>query len=200
MKKYKHIFLWMILASFVSFLSVYHYMSVLTEDSNPQEKTVIVPPVQQRIEANTKVYLRERYELCRQFKLDCGNESLLKGTARADLNNLTKKELDNKYPPEAGWQVIWQGHKVVFEKTEEGLCPEHKNRWHLALDETGEWIAIYYGPSEIGIAGGLIKRTEIRAEDLPGEIQDRIINGNMEFLNWEDLIATLDSLEEYYHE
>lgn len=197
MNKYKHIFIALAFIALLSFGAVYYYMTPLNSEPERHKKAAVIPPAQQTVTQKTEVYLLEQNEICKKFNLQCGTEVLLTGTARADLNNLTKQELLAKYPQDAGWKINWMQDKIIIEHSFPGLCKEHRNRWHLRPDEEGEMVAVYLGPSQIKRAGGLVQKTKVRIKDLPTTLREKIEAGNFEFLSWEELIGTLDSLDEY---
>jgi len=188
----------MSIASFLAFLGVYVYMTPNESEKTPQ--TTIVTPPKKIVESAAEVYLVEDYALCMKIGLACRTETLLSGNAREELANNTEQEIIAKYPAEAGWTVTWQGTRLYLAKTKPGMCPEHKERWHLGVNQGGDKVAVYLGPAAVGTEGGLIRETELRLALLPADIQQRIINRAIEFLDWEELIATLDSLEEYIEE
>lgn len=196
--KYRYLYLSLFLVSLVSALVAYYYTTLLPGSGEKPEEAVVIPPIKQQvIHAGTSVYLREQYALCSKYNLGCDTEKLIDGAARNEFNNMTYTELEAKYPESANWKIKWELNKIVIEKIQPGLCPEHKERWHLEPDETGEKVAAYVGPVEVGKEGGLVHKTDIMLSSLPLEIQDKIRAGKLEFINWEELIATLDSLDEY---
>ena len=195
--KYRYLYLSLILVSLISAFVAYCYTVLLPETGRKQEAVLIPPVIQQVIHAGTAVYLREQYALCAKYNLGCDTIKLIDGAARNELNNMTNMDLEVKYPESANWRIKWEQNKVVIEKVQPGLCPDHKERWHIEPDEKGEKIAVYIGPVEVGKEGGLAHKTDIMLNRLPLEIQDKIRAGKMEFINWEELIATLDSLDEY---
>lgn len=196
--KNKNIWFWLVMVALLSFFSVYHYMTLFPQEVKKPEEVAVFPQVQQVIKPSTNVYLHEQYDLCQKYNLACINKTKLTGLTRLDLNGFSLKELEEIYPKTAGWDIQWQDkNMVILRHLKPGLCPEHRKRWHLYPDESGERIAVYLGPSAVEIEGGLIQRTYIKIDNLPLKLQEKIINGSMEFIKWEDLIATLDSLDEF---
>lgn len=196
--RYKHLIKLILLASFVTFLAVYFYMIPPESEKTPQ--TTIVTPPKKIIEVGTNVYISESYTLCKKIGLSCQTETLLTGDARQELANKTESELVTIYPTSAGWNLTWQGSHLYLEQTIPGLCPDHQKRWHLGLSSGGDKVTVYLGPAAVGIEGGIVKETDLQLATLPADIQERIVNRAIEFLDWEELIATLDSLEEYVEE
>jgi len=196
LQRYRHIFIWMLLVAFISFVAVYIYMIRLPGDLKNAENVFVTPVMNKVIGPEVKITMREWYAICQKYRFSCGEEKTLEGTARAELNNLTEAELQTRFPESAGWKIIWEEKRLIIEHTEAGLCPEHQKRWHLLADETGQKVAIFLGPGEIGKEGGLVRVTDIKINGLPANLQEKIKNGSLEFLDWDDLIATLDSLAE----
>lgn len=196
--KYKHILLSFLFIMLISFITFYRYMTSLPQENNAikPKQTIVLTNGNQIVQPETKVYIRERYEICEEYALNCDNESIFSGPARANLDNITLEELKQKYPEDAGWEVIWQDNKVVLQQSHQGLCPLHQKRWHLGLDETGKKVVVYMGPSKIGDVGGIVKETNIIFDELPLGLQEKIRENSMEFVEWDELIGTLDSLDE----
>lgn len=197
-KKYKHLLLCCLFIAAVSFGVFYRYMvyEPAEEAGNSPPQAAVVAPVERIISADTIVYLKERYALCEEYELACKNEALITGVARAGMDNLSEEDLLQKYPAEAGWEVIWQNNKVVLQQSYGGLCPLHQQRWHLGPDLTGRKVVIYLGPSAVGDAAGIVQETGIHIADLPQDLQKRIQERSLEFIDWDDLIGTLDGLDE----
>lgn len=195
--KYKHIYLLLSLVALLSFILVYKYMTVYPQGMKKPEETVGIPPAVKTVQPHMQVYLREIYTLCQKYQLSCNQETIIQGRAREELNNMGERDLRDKFPVEAGWRVDWQGQRIYLERINPGLCPEHKERWHLGLDEREERVAIYLGPSVIGEDGGLVQLTDLKVANFSPELKEKIKAGTMEFYDWEELIATLDSLDEY---
>ena len=194
--RYRHIFTWLVIAALISFLAVYIYMLRLPEGMKKAENVFDSQVINKIVGQETEVVLREWYAICQKYQLSCSNEKRLEGAEREELNNLTEAELQVKFPEAAGWKIIWEEKRITLEHAEAGLCPEHQKRWHLLADETGQKVAIFLGPQEIGKDGGLVNITDIDINGLPFNLQEKIKKGSMEFLDWDDLIATLDSLAE----
>lgn len=197
-KRYKHILTLMIIFSFLSFLSVYHYMTTLPNEPGDKEgEAVITPVINKVVNSDTLIYVIESYEVCHKYISTCNYENLLDGAARKELNDLSEAELAARYPVTSGWNIIWEGQKLNLVHSNPGLCPEHSKRWHLLAAEDGVNIAVYLGPTEVGIEGGIAQTTNLEISKMPAEVQNRIREGTLQFLDWEDVIATLDSFAEY---
>ncbi|PKM87746.1 MAG: hypothetical protein CVU87_09010 [Firmicutes bacterium HGW-Firmicutes-12] len=196
--KYKHILLLFAFIALLSFITFYRYMTLLPHENSVSKpkQTIDLFTEEKTVSSETEVYLREIYTICEEYDLGCKNETIIKGSARAVLDNISEEELKLKYPIEAGWEVIWQGNKVILQQAHSGLCLLHRERWHLAPDDSDSKVVVYLGPSEIGTSGGIVQETNILLEELPFELQDRIRNRTMEFIKWDELIGTLDSLDE----
>lgn len=192
----RSIYLWLVVLGLLSFLAVYAYMSI--PPAGPEKSA-------QKVEASAvavvrpefRVMVEEKYLLCQKYALQCSYANVLTGAARDELNNLTPTELQEKFPETAGWSVRWENNRIVLEQSRPGLCPGHKKRWHLAADEKTETIQVYLGPAVTGTDSEMVKATEIKLNSLPPDIQNKIRSSSLEFLDWEDLVAALDSLAEF---
>lgn len=196
--RYKQLINLILLASFATFLGVYLYMIPPEPEKKPQ--TAVVLPPEKIVEAGTDVYIAEIYTTCEKYDLSCRTETLLTGNARQELAGKSENEVLAKYPREAGWNVVWEGKRLQLEQKKPGLCPDHQKRWHLGVEPGGEKLAVYLGPGIVGQEGGIYKNTDLIISRLPADIQEKIKAGTMEFIDLEDLIATLDSLGEYGEE
>ncbi len=176
----------------------------LMTNNKPQEKPPI-PTIQEPnepenfiINENTEIILQERFEVCEKYGLKCQDyNSNIAEQVRNDLNGLSLAELERLYP-EGTWQIEKHSeNSILLIKRVAGLCPEHKKIYHLGLNATGDYVTVYYGPSVVKEEGGIFKISEIQVKDLPEKYQDKIKNGQIEFYNEEEIIATLDSFSEY---
>lgn len=192
----KSIYLWLVLLGALSFLAVYAYMNIHPpEVKEPAPAIEVSAPA--AIRPEFRVAVEEKYALCRKYSLQCSYVTILTGKAREELNDLTPADMQEKFPQSAGWNVRWETNRVILEQSLPGLCPEHKKRWHLACDEKTETVKVYLGPAAVGTDSELVKTTEIRPDSLPVNIREQIMRGSLEFFDWEELVATLDSLAEY---
>jgi len=188
---------WFFLLAGLSFIAVYERVVTLPSKGHDSGRAAtIITAGSNVIGPGTAVYIKDEYTLCRKYGLPCGDEALLDGAARDQLNNLSEDELRGRYPQQAGWEISWERNKVVIRQIKPGLCPLHSKRWHLAPDATGDNIAVYLGPAKVGREGGVVKETGIRIADLPVDLRERVRNNDFEFIDWDDLVATLDSLDE----
>ncbi len=196
LKQYKHLYIWFVMVAFLSFFTVYIYMSVTAGDKEENIEQTVVTEMKKSILPEMKVYLREQYEICKEHGLSCWEDTLLQGAARRELDNLSESEVLARYPEAAGWKVLWQKDSLVLVRIKTGLCPLHQKMWHLEVDEDGRYIEIYSGPSAVGKDGGLYRQTGIEIAKLPAEIQNKIREGLFEFISWDELVAILDSFSE----
>ncbi len=193
--RHKYFRSFLLIVAGLTFLAVYLWTAPDAQEGSPRTASGTSP--QRIVEKGTEVYLKETYALCKKSGFSCGTETLLTGTERKELNNLAESEIISRYPPDQGWTVAWQGTRLYLEKIKEGLCPEHQKRWHLGLNAAGDKVAVYLGPSAVGMEGGIVRETDLLVASLPEDIRQRIREQNIEFLDWEELIATLDSLSEF---
>ncbi len=193
--KYKHTTVLLILFGFLSFIIFYRYMTLLPKDMDVPEEALVIP-VQQIILPDYRVDVLEKYSQCEKYQLNCRYETTLEGAARTELNNQNAADLSEKYPASAGWQIDWQNKRVVLEHLQPGLCPVHKKTWHLGEDDKGERVAIYLGPAVASQDAMMIKETDLELKALPIAVREKITQRAIEFNDWDDLIATLDSFAE----
>ncbi|MGI6361712.1 MAG: BofC C-terminal domain-containing protein [Bacillota bacterium] len=92
-----------------------------------------------------------------------------------------------------GWEVFWgeNGQAVVFREITE-FCPQDEEKCYLSVAEGR--IAIFRGP--LGSEQPPLEITDIYLDNLYPEMRDKIIAG-IEFVNMDELIAALESLDEY---
>ncbi|MGI6533526.1 MAG: hypothetical protein ACOX23_02735 [Peptococcia bacterium] len=200
LSRYKHLSLLLVLLAIgcaIGTCTYWQYFAGTGGQAEKERSALTESGAEQVITPETKLLLRENYALCLAHNLACGRERVPTGMVRDGFNQLTIRQLRKKYKAEAGWKVYWQKDKVVLELCREGLCPEHRKYWHLQSDDSGKWVAVYPGPAKVGRSGGAVKVTEIHLHQLPPDLQQEIVNGAWEFLSWEEVIATLDSLGEY---
>lgn len=139
---------------------------------------------------------QSRYTVCALYDLDCAPEPLAVTPEQSEeLKGLALTDIALKYPiPE--WTVRAENNQTIIIKNLEGLCPLHKEMYHLGPNESGEYIAVYYGPGVIGAAGGAYLVTDTALRNLPEEEKQKIAQGSYEFVSQEDLISLLDSFSE----
>lgn len=200
LSKYKHLVLSLIIICFGTAITSCEYLHYIARKSEELKKTMKTETAQLEgvITPATQVVIREKFALCEEYHLPCLWEHIPTGLVRTGFNKLTEEKLRSQYAEEDGWRVIWQKDKVILQLNQEGLCPEHSKQWHLLSDASGKKVAVYAGPAEVGRGcGDPAKVTEIYLDKLPANLQQKIRAGSWEFLSWEELIATLDSLGEY---
>lgn len=195
-QKYKYILFALSSVFLVSSLAVFIYVS---KPAAPPQKPIdtVLNHVEKIITEDSVVYLKDFYPVCANYFSDCGTKTIILGDARDNLNGKNIEEIKSQYPNNQGWKVEWDNKDLIIVKINFGLCKDHLKMYHLLPDRNGKYIVIYYGPSKVGKDGGIYKETNLLIQDVPKNYQNAIINGNMEFINEEELIATLDSLSEH---
>ncbi|NLT95102.1 MAG: hypothetical protein GXW85_06140 [Clostridia bacterium] len=196
-KKYKYIYMGLLTVFFLSGGLSYYWI----ENSRPQKKPQ-VPHVQEplaevfKISSETQIFFTEKYVICQRYGLKCPEiKTEFTSEQREQLNGLTFEELEEKLAQEN--KTFEKNNDIVTIITwKEGLCSEHKKIWHLGSNNTNEYVTVYYGPSKVKSEGGIYKVTEIPISQLPSEYQEKIRNHSMEFIEEEELIATLDSFSD----
>lgn len=139
----------------------------------------------------------ERYELCELYALDCkavtkpGDEA-----TETMLKDLSLGELASRYPT-PDWIVTENEDNVVtICRMIHGLCEVHQKVYHLGINESGQYLAVYFGPSAVGNAAGAFLVTDVLADRLSPEQRMDLDAGVYEFYSQDDLIATLDNFSE----
>lgn len=140
---------------------------------------------------------QERSALCKQYELDC-EPVPLEGDAATEamLMDLSLSELVTRYPiPD--WTITEDDdHVVTVCRNVRGLCEKHQHVYHFGVNESGQYLAVYFGPGIIGNDGGAFLVTDIRIENLSPEQRMELDAGLYEFQSQDDLIAMLDNFSE----
>jgi len=197
--KYKYIYFGLLLVFLISGgLSFYWAVN-----SQPQDKpriSVMQEPTKEiyKISKETKVIYQEKYSTCVKYDLNCSvKENELIGEKRDHLNGLTLEEIKKLYSIEENKTINTDVNAIYIISWKEGICSEHKNILHLGVNDTDNFVTVYYGPGKIKDEGGIYKVTEIPINDLPPQYQDKVKAHTIEFYQEEELIATLDSFSEF---
>lgn len=139
---------------------------------------------------------QQRYALCALYSLDCKAESMeVDESVEAQIKNFTLGELAEVYPlPE--WTVQEADSTVTITHNLEGLCKTHHKFFHLGSSENGQYVAVYYGPSDVGSSAGAFLVTDVPLNRLSPEQVTELHAGAYEYRSQDDLIAMLDNLSE----
>ena len=187
-------FLWLVLAALFFVGSTFLGYALNSSDEEPEltsEKNIT--DVTSIIEPYNIVFL-ERYALCHEYNLNCTATSY-DYTPLEDLQKLSEDEIQALYPAPQ-WSVFLDDKDLTITHLLEGLCPEHKKTMHLGLNQSGEYITICYGPSEISSLGGVYLVSDIPFSALNDEQKEQILRGSYESQNLEELQGILDSFSE----
>ena len=68
--------------------------------------------------------------------------------------------------------------------------------YHLGLNENGQYMAVYYGPSAVASAGGTFLVTEVPVDRLSPQQRSELEDGSYEYSSQDELIAMLDNFSE----
>ncbi len=140
-----------------------------------------------------EIFYRDQYPLCQELH---------------DQQPVAQRQLTMGELAATGWNDWREGrfkdleltrpaaNRLVITHTHPGLCPEHLRQRHLEPDPTEHYLAVYYGPVEIGKQGGIVRMTTIEVKALPAEIQTAIRNGNINFTSEEELLLSLENYDE----
>ena len=120
---------------------------------------------------------------------DCGHTETQLLHGEAEFVGKTFKQLE-----EAGWEVSKIGsNKVRLAMELTGICAEDSEKRTLKLTDNG--IGVFEGPKNI--SGKMLSEMEIDINNLPQELQDSLNSGGIEFQSEDELLETLESLDEY---
>ncbi len=137
------------------------------------------------------------YELCQLYDLDCEPVEQTGDAATEEmLRSLSLSELIDRYPiPD--WTITEDQQQVVtICRNMRGLCEIHQKVYHLGINESGQYLAVYMGPSAVGDAGGAFLVTDILADRLSAEQRMELEAGAYEYYSQDDLISMLDNFSE----
>ena len=140
---------------------------------------------------------QEQSALCKQYELDCEPVSLPGDAAtEAMLMDLSLSELVTRYPV-PDWTITENAeHVVTICRNVRGLCEQHQHVYHFGINESGQYLAVYFGPSIIGSDGGAFLVTDVLVKNLSDEQRLELENGEYEFHSQDELIAMLDNFSE----
>lgn len=139
---------------------------------------------------------KQQYTLCTLYHLDCSAEPMpVEESVEAQIKTFTFEELAEVYPlPE--WKLQEVDNEITITHNLDGLCETHRNIYHLGSNETGQYIAVYYGPSDVGSAAGAFLVTDVLLSRLSAEQIAALYDGDYEYRSQDDLIAMLDNFSE----
>ncbi|WP_084054258.1 hypothetical protein [Desulfonispora thiosulfatigenes] len=199
-KKFKYVYIGLFVVFMMSSI-VSYYLNVDRQPLQKPNETGLssVSLESFQITDDINVIMEKEYDLCVRYDLNCDKENIdLKDSERKRLNQLSLNDIKKIYPKEENWEVKrTETDQITIIKKEEGLCPVHSQIWHLGLDSSLNYVAVYYGPRETENLSGVYKVTDIPVSSLPIEYQNKIKNYSMEFYTMEELVAILDSLSEH---
>ncbi len=140
---------------------------------------------------------QESYELCELYKLDCEPVALPGNMATETmLKELSLTQLMERYPM-PDWTITENSDRVVtICQHVRGLCDVHQKVYHLGVNESGQYVAVYMGPSAVGDAGGAFLVTDVPVEKLSAEQRLELEAGTYEYYSQDDLISMLDNFSE----
>ncbi|KJS21180.1 MAG: hypothetical protein VR72_11905 [Clostridiaceae bacterium BRH_c20a] len=198
-EKYKYIYLGLLFAFILSSGLSFYWMTNLQPQNKPKI-SVLKQPTEEvfKVTEETKVILLKKNLVCEKYQLKCSvKETEMTVEEKNGIRGLNLEELQKKYAKEN--KTIEKSKDIInIISWENGLCSDHKKIWHLGDNNNGDYVAVYYGPSEVKNEGGIYKVTEIPVSKLPLQYQEKVRKHAMEFTQEEELIATLDSFSEYF--
>ncbi len=138
-----------------------------------------------------------RHKLCTLYGLDCKAEHMeADSSVELQLQTFTLGEMMEVYPlPE--WSVQQDDtNTITICHNLNGLCEKHRAIYHLGSNETGQYVAVYYGPSAVGTSAGAFLVTDVQLSRLSPEQISDLNDGEYEYRSKDDLIAMLDNFSE----
>lgn len=97
------------------------------------------------------------------------------------------------YPLKNGYQVVYRDNTLTIHQRVDGWCPQEEQRCRLK-DYKGR-IAIFHGPNA---ENDVLQRvTNLYTDQLPEEIKNKILQGEYEFENMEQLNDALENFDEF---
>ena len=183
----RHFILVILFTCFLLSSLVGNYFARISTSTEKGEKIKVVHQsfTEQVVNKDSKIMYGTLFSLC---------QHLIEQKLPADIYGLNVNELLKRFPPDEGWVLDnLNTNRVLLYQKVEGLCPDDTLKRHLGTK--GNYVAVFRGP--IGINGGLERVTTIKLEQLPPEFKLKLINGEMDFLNEDELMDALDSIDEY---
>lgn len=180
----------LLLILFICFIAsglVANYFAGISQSTQSSKKSQAVQKsfTEQVVKKDSKLVFGNLYSLC---------QHLIEQKVPVDIYGLNVNELLRRFPPEEGWVVDnLNSNRIVIYQKVGGLCPEDALKRHLG--SKGEYVAVFRGP--IGISGGLERVTTIRLDKLPAQFKQKLINGQLDFSDENELMDALDSIDEY---
>ena len=154
-------------------------------ESGKKSQAVQKPFTQQVVKKDSKIIFGNLYSSC---------QHLIEQTVPVDIYGLNVNELLRRFSPDDGWVVDnLNSNRIVIYQNVEGLCPDDASKRHLG--SKGDYVAVFRGP--IGINGGLERVTTIKLDQLPQQFEQKLINGELDFANENELMDALDTIDEY---
>ena len=137
-----------------------------------------------------QISFKEGYGVCYAHHLGCMESGQWDDRSpNENLSNLDLEQIKALYP-EPQWKIEENGHQLTIVHLQSGLCDKHKETLHLGLNETGEFLAVFYGPSVVGNQGG------VAVAQLDERQKEKIANGYFELYSADELLGLLDSFSE----
>ena len=173
--------------SLVIVLAIMIVLAILLLPSNqttdePEFVAAEVVSTEDKIFAATYVEKNIEYKGCGHT-----DTSLLQGDGRFVDKSFSQLESE-------GWEVSKIGsNKVRVTMAADGFCDVDSQKRTLRLTEKG--VGVYEGPKDKD--GQLLNEMVLDTNQLPSDLLSMLKEGGVEFANEEELLETLDTLDEY---
>lgn len=188
--KHKYWLVWLSVGLAMAF-AVSAYIGYRLGQPLPQEKP-LAQMTAGEVEKAQVIFL-QGYDVCMKHNLDCLQP--LEAPEDIDLSQITQADIEKRYP-KPQWVVRANGPDWEIIQCQQGLCSVHQKIAHLGANATGEYLAVYKGPAEVGTDGGVWQVTDIAIAKLAENVRQDVLAGTLEIYSEEELIGLLDGLSE----
>ncbi len=171
------------------------YRAQLAQSEAQQQE---ITPTQAEPQTPRTFQWETRYKLCALYELDCKAEPMeADSSVELQLQTFTLGEVVEVYPlPEWSVQETIDTNTITICHNLDGLCEKHRAIYHLGSNETGQYVAVYYGPNAVGTSAGAFLVTDVQLSRLSPEQLSDLNDGVYEYRSKDDLIAMLDNMSE----
>lgn len=152
-----------------------------------EEKPVMqVKEPEKIVKQDTQIIFEQQFSRCSHVVISEFKE-------KEKVIGKTIAQVKTLYPLKNGYQVRFKENTLTINQAVEGWCPQEEDRCRLK-DYKGR-IAIFQGPDA---ENDVLQRvTNLYTDQLPEEIKNKILHGEYEFENMEQLNDALENFDEY---
>jgi len=173
----------------ISALTGYYIATVYRElqAGAVEEKPVMqIKESEKIIKQDTQIIFEQRFNRCNHVVIS-------EFTEKEKVIGKDIAQIRALYPLKNGYQVSFRDNTLTITLAVDGWCPQEEQRCRLK-DYKGR-IAIFQGPNA---ENDVLQRvTNLYTEQFPEEIKNKILQGEYEFENMEQLNDALENFDEY---